>query len=209
MPGDAGIPIANQLASFSSEFMMILCGLYLEKYLLVITGYISFYGLIPVSCLFGIIYLWNDKGQLKDIAIKLSVFALLLLLPIPVSVQISKTIDEVYHFSTNTLLNEVDEIVIEDTPDEIKDNTSWFDNIVDSVQGGINVVTNGVGEAVEQAKMLVSNFIEAIAVMIITSCIIPILVFIILLWGSRSILGIDYGNAEVNKLLKIKNRNKD
>ncbi len=209
LPGDAGIPIANQLASFSSEFMMILCGLYLEKYLLVITGYISFYGLIPVSCLFGIIYLWNDKGQLKDIAIKLSVFALLLLLTIPVSVQISKTIDEVYHFSTNTLLNEVDEIVIEDTPDEIKDNTSWFDNIVDSVQGGINVVTNGVGEAVEQAKMLVSNFIEAIAVMIITSCIIPILVFIILLWGSRSILGIDYGNAEVNKLLKIKNRNKD
>lgn len=128
---------------------------------------------------------------------------------IPVSVQISKTIDEVYHFSTNTLLNEVDEIVIEDTPDENKDNDNWFDSIVDSVQGGINVVTNGVGDAVEQAKMLVSNFIEAIAVMIITSCIIPILVFMILLWGSRSILGIDYNNPDVNKLITFKSRNKE
>ncbi|MCI5773991.1 MAG: hypothetical protein MR210_05450 [Erysipelotrichaceae bacterium] len=208
LPGDAGIPIANQLASFSSEFMLILCGLYLEKYLLIITGYIAFYGLIPAGCLFGIIYQYNAKAQYKQIAMKLCAFAVLLLLTIPVSIQISKAIDEVYHFSTIEIVDQANEITTTPLPEENKEN-DWFGGFVDSVQNGISSITSNVSDAVEEGKMLVSNFIEAIAVMIITSCVIPILVFMILLWGSRSILGIDYNNPDVNKLITFKSRNKE
>lgn len=49
-------------------------------------------------------------------------------------------------------------------------------------------MTMELSDAVEEGKMLVSNMIEAIAIMIITSCVIPIVVFMILLWKSKSVL---------------------
>ena len=38
IPGDTGTPIAEKLADLSSYFLTVLCALFLEKYLLTITG---------------------------------------------------------------------------------------------------------------------------------------------------------------------------
>ncbi len=205
IPGDAGLPVANQLASFSSEFMLIMCGLYLEKYLLIMTGYIAFYGLIPLSCFFGILNVFKHKDQYKQITIKLIVFAALILLTIPVSIQISKAIDDIYQYSTENVVEQANDIKVEDVPQQEKAQ-NWLEGLIDSVQEGIDSVTMGLSDAVEEGKMLVSNMIEAIAIMIITSCVIPIVVFMILLWGSKSIMGINYEVVDLNKLLNIKSK---
>ena len=42
IPGDAATPIAEQLADLSSHFLVVLCAIYLEKYLLTITGFLAF-----------------------------------------------------------------------------------------------------------------------------------------------------------------------
>ena len=42
IPGDVGTPIANKLADLSSYFLIVLCAIYLEKYLVTITGYAAF-----------------------------------------------------------------------------------------------------------------------------------------------------------------------
>ena len=186
IPGDAGLPVANQLASFSSEFMLIMCGLYLEKYLLIMTGYIAFYGLIPLSCFFGILNVFKHKDQYKRI-------------------QISKAIDDIYQYSTENVVEQANDIKVEDVPQQEKAQ-NWLEGLIDSVQEGIDSVSMGLSDAVEEGKMLVSNMIEAIAIMIITSCVIPIVVFMILLWGSKSIMGINYEVVDLNKLLNIKNK---
>ena len=49
IPGDAATPIAEKLADLSSYFLIVLCAIYLEKYLLTITGFVAFKILIPVS----------------------------------------------------------------------------------------------------------------------------------------------------------------
>ena len=42
IPGDVGTPIANKLADLSSYFLIVLSAIYLEKYLVTITGYAAF-----------------------------------------------------------------------------------------------------------------------------------------------------------------------
>ena len=37
IPGDVGTPVADQMMDFSFHFLIILCGVYLEKYLLILS----------------------------------------------------------------------------------------------------------------------------------------------------------------------------
>ena len=42
LPGDTATPIAEKLADLSGYFLIVLCAIFLEKYLLTITSYVSF-----------------------------------------------------------------------------------------------------------------------------------------------------------------------
>lgn len=73
LPDDMGSSIADKLADFSTYFLVILAVIYLEKFLLTTLGALSFYFLIPASCLmFGIsIFRKQDslsKGNLQKMA---------------------------------------------------------------------------------------------------------------------------------------------
>ena len=49
----------------------------------------------------------------------------------------------------------------------------------------------GVSDATAKIQNVLNNFIEALAVMIVTSCLIPILVMIFFVWIIKSMLGMD------------------
>lgn len=49
IPDDAGTPIAEKLMDLSTNFMIVLAVIYLEKYLLTIFGLVAFGGIIPVA----------------------------------------------------------------------------------------------------------------------------------------------------------------
>ena len=50
IPGDATTPIANKLTDLTSYFLIILVVIFLEKYLVTLTGYATFSILIPAAC---------------------------------------------------------------------------------------------------------------------------------------------------------------
>ena len=50
LPGDVGTPIAQELADMSKYFLIVLCAIYLEKFLLTITGFVAFKYIIPIAC---------------------------------------------------------------------------------------------------------------------------------------------------------------
>ena len=66
-PDDIGTPLADKLADLSSNFLLILCVIILEKYFLTITGTVIFAVLIPIACLLGIIYLLTKWEKLKKL----------------------------------------------------------------------------------------------------------------------------------------------
>ena len=51
LPGDAATPIADKLADLSGYFLIVLCAIFLEKYLLTITAGAAFRVLLPLACL--------------------------------------------------------------------------------------------------------------------------------------------------------------
>lgn len=196
LPGDAATPIATKLVDLSTYFLIILSAIYLEKYLLTILSFASFKILIPIACILLIAYVLWKFEILKNLAIKFFVFGLAIFLIIPSSVEVSKMIEHTYESSSQIHVEEIKPN--EETNDETKDDKNWFESLISSAEDSIEDITNGISDTVTQAKEILNNLIEALAVMIVTSCIIPILVFIFFGWIVKLIFNINF-NFDVKR----------
>lgn len=211
LPNDLGTPIANQLADLSGYLLIILTVIYLEKYLLTVIGFSVFKVIIPATCVLIALHQFKpDNFSLKKAAMKIGIFGIALMLLIPTSVTISHMIDETYEQSINQALNNTNQIIeVEEEPkqQEEKQELKWYEKIYNAFSNAVEdvkeTVTSSTSGAIEKAKNMLSNFIEATAVMIVTSCVIPIITVLVFLWLTKIILGI-----EINKpnLIEMKNK---
>ena len=96
IPGDAGTPIADKLADLSSYFLIVVCAIYLEKYLVTITGLAAFKLLIPIGCILLSLCFGFKKDLGRTIACKLVLFGLAIYLVVPASVRVADLIDATY-----------------------------------------------------------------------------------------------------------------
>lgn len=96
LPGDTATPIAEKMADVSGYLLVVLCAIYLEKYLVTITGYVAFTYLIPIACGLWILNLIFANATVRKLAAKLAVFGLAISLVVPASVKISDLIGDTY-----------------------------------------------------------------------------------------------------------------
>lgn len=192
LPGDAGTPIAEKLVDLSSDFLIVLAAIYLEKYLLTIIGFASFKVLVPIGCaLFvGSLAVWNNpvgRASLGRLSAKLLLFALMVFLVVPASVWVAGKIEETYEASINETI-----ATAEQTTDAIEDSAGEGESTDSS--NPLSFLLNmpeELNQLTESARASLGNFIEALAVMIVTSCLIPVLVLLFFLWLARLILGVN------------------
>lgn len=185
IPDDTATPISEKLADFSEYFLVILCVLYMEKYLLTIIGAGVFRILIPIACaLLGVSLFWNPK-TLRHLAAKLAFIGLALVIVIPASVRTSDMIYGVYRSS-------IDETI--ESAQELSEETLSLTD-AESDKGLLEKILEGLSETLDsllnKAAKILNRFIESIAVMIVTSCLIPLLVLLFFLWVVKAITGID------------------
>lgn len=190
LPGDTATPIAEKLADLSGYFLIVLCAIFLEKYLLTITSYVSFTILIPAACALGIAALFSEKlrAALGKLAWHLLLFALAIAFAIPAGVKVSSMIEDTYRASIEeTIAN------AEQTTEDIQSATSGEtdEGEKSGLSGLFSKVTEGITAAVGQLKTVLNRFIEALAVMLVTSCLIPILVLLFFAWLVKLMLGIE------------------
>lgn len=207
IPGDVGTPIANKLADLSSYFLIVLCAIYLEKYLLTITGYAAFKILVPIACVFFSGYLLWRKEILRVVAQKFLLFGLAVYLVIPASVKVADMIETTYASSIESTIETAkqttDEIESEtgesgQVDDKSSNEKSQSDSDSDSKEnaggffsGLFNKVQEGVSTATANVENVLNNFIEALAILLVTSCLIPILVLIFFVWLVKMLLGLN------------------
>ena len=191
IPDDVGTPIAEKLMDLSGDFLVVLTAIYLEKYLLTIFGMAAFNILIPLACLcFIIAVAIRDNPIMKKGAAKLSaklaLFGLAIFIVVPVSVMTSNMIEATYSTSVDNIVAMADETVeqAEEISGEVEGQDEGIFSILKPIQDKVTQVT-------EQAQATVNGFIEALAVMIVTSCIIPVLVLVFFLWLVKLILGVN------------------
>ena len=191
IPDDVGTPIADKLMDLCSSFTIVLVALYLEKYLLSIFGFTTFTVLIPAACILfaGSLLLYRGRAgaMCAHVARKLVALGVVLMLAIPVSVFVTHMIDTTYESSLG--LAEVSDAVEGETSGEDADEGEG--NLLDFLAGIPEAVVNGLTTVSDELLNKVNELIEWFAVMVVTSCVIPILVLVFFLWMANLILGIN------------------
>mgnify|MGYP000554682817 CR=1 FL=1 len=185
LPGDTATPIAEKMADVSGYLLVVLCAIYLEKYLLTITGFLAFKILIPVACLAYILNVLFDWRGLRLLAGKLAAFGLLIVLVIPVSLQLSNMIEDTYQASIDATIQSAQDAAeeIEDSAAEGRDEKGFWAGLLDGI-------THAASGAADKVGRMANDFLEALAVMLVTSCIIPILVLLSFVWLAKTLLSI-------------------
>ena len=182
LPDDVCSPISQEISEFTTYFLLILSVIYLEKYLLTIMGAAACYILIPLGCGALLVDLFFPNGFLKSIGPKLLAFAAALILVVPTSVWVSDQINAIYSHSIELTVQSAsavsENLIGEEPSGEGEENTS----VIDEAKALLGDLSGSVARVVEQFKNLLNRFIEAIAVMIVTTCLIPVLVILFFAW---------------------------
>jgi hypothetical protein len=174
----------------------VICALYLEKYLLTITGFTAFTLLIPVACAVLIAAVLSEKKSLYELSAKIALFGLMIFLLVPASVKVSNMIETTYRESIDaTIANaqqtteEIEEAAgAEGQEASGNENANWWEKFTQGVTDTISVKT-------EEFRDMLNSMMEAFAVMLVTSCVIPILVLVFFAWLVKTILSVNLGAA--------------
>ena len=183
IPGDAGTPIAEKLADFSEYGILILCVLYAEKYLLSILGSGVFKFIIPIACMLYPLGFFRDLEGIKPILKKIAIVSLALYFVIPLSVHISDRIYETYQASIDNTISAAEDLA----EDAVIAGSSAEDQ--NAIQRIWSALSDSASSLAERGAEILNRFIESRAVMIVTSCVIPILVLLFSLWIINQVFG--------------------
>ena len=211
LPGDTGTPVAEQLAQLSGNLGIVLAVLYLEKYLLTILWSVGLGILIPFSLILfavslGIHGRWSTSAVLRRVATRVLVVAMIGMALVPASVWVSQKVDETYRVSIEQAEQKAaDAAEKTDTTEKSTDassktskkksETTESKNVLEQLTDGasslVTSVTSGAKQMTDEIVQQVTDLIEGVIVMIVTSCVIPLLVLMAFLWLGHVLLGID------------------
>lgn len=199
LPGDAATPVADKMADLSTYMLIVLCAIYLEKYLVTVMGMVTFRYIIPFAMvIMGVSLFWRRR-MCRLLSLRVLLFGLALYFVIPISVRITDIIETTYNSSVQSAVEAANELSREAKAQEeeakrleeerkkeeeaqkgllerIKDIPSAFSESASDVVASVTQVSE---EKIKELEVMLNNFLESIAVMIITSCVIPILVLLV------------------------------
>ena len=166
LPGDMCTPLSEQLAELAKYFLIILSALYLEKFMIGIAGYITFSIFIPLALLIFCGVIIFGKNNWINVAIKIALTGFVIFAIVPASVKLTDMVYQTQAERVNAAVEEYNNLDIEE-------------NEGGGILGELASISNST---IEKVTTFISDLMESLAVMIVTACIIPILVLVVLIW---------------------------
>lgn len=202
LPGDTGTPVAEQLAQLSGNLGIVLAVLYLEKYLFTILWSVGLGILIPFALVLFAISLgihgrWSTSTVIRRVATRVLVVAIIGMVLVPASVWVSQKVDETYRVSIEQAQQKAADAADSDSSKASKKKTesteskNVLEQLANGASGLVTSVTSGAKQITDEIVQQVTDLIEGVIVMIVTSCVIPLLVLAAFLWLGHVLLGID------------------
>ena len=207
IPTEAGAPIADKLMDLSTGFLIVLAALFLEKYLISIFSGVALGVVLPLSvvCIIGFVWAYGrarwSEAPLR-LGLKFAAIGAVLLLAIPTSSWVTNRIDDMYDTSLQQSVDSAEALAEGAAEAEVKGGKKGEGGILDFFQGAIDTVTGGIADAAGWAQEQLNQFIESLAVMLVTSCLIPLLVLLFYFWMAKILLGMDIDIPAVASSLK-------
>lgn len=197
LPDDTGSAVADKLMDVSVDLGIVLVVIYLEKYLLTIFGFLSFGVLMPIG-LAGLAAAVALLGRsaisrtFTHVAVRLLLLGAILVSVVPASVWVTDRIDETYETSVAAApIEQETQEQEQPQPDEGDGGILEFiTGIPEAVANLPQTVADGVTSVTQDILDQVNALVEAFAVMVVTSCAMPVLVLLLFLWVANMLLGI-------------------
>lgn len=171
LPDDTATTIAQELADLSLPLFLIVSFIYLEIFLVTTFGWATCTFLIPALCVLVILHIVSEQRIWHAVIRKLALLAVALLVIIPFSAQVTAHVQDTFKETIDQKYYAAEHVDDEDTADgeeETNAIVSFFSGLANNVSGMI-----------EAGKNKLSTMIDAIAVLIITSVIIPLLTLLL------------------------------
>ena len=127
--------------------------------------------MIPAACVFLCLAILTGRDNMKKTAVKIASVAVIIFSIVPASVLLSDMVYQTQADKINETIEEYNELEIEGDADS----------------GLFNEFTTITTETVERVTRFMDNTLESLAVMLVTSCLIPVLVFVFLIWLAKVI----------------------
>ncbi len=203
IPDDVGTPIADQLADLSGKLAVVLAIIYLEKFLLTTLGLVGLRIFVPIGICFAIGWLWTHRDWgprqvLLTWAFKLVVVGIALVTLVPVSAAITTAIDEQYKTSlvAEETAQEADEtsatVYEENANQDVEQDQNILEMLGSAITSGIDALASGAADAANAVGEQLNKLIDAVAVTIVTSCLVPLAVLLLYFWLIKLLTGADF-----------------
>ncbi len=180
IPGDTTSAIADAITDLTLFFVISLGAVFLEKYLITVTGMVVFRILFPLACVLAILFLWSRSASWGAWAGKLAGFAVVILLAVPLSTRMA---DQMLEINRATIDSTVRVSGTETDRDEDKGILSGIENVIEGVIGGVT-------DTLEGAKDQLRRFVSSVAVMLVATCVMPLLAVVLVYLAARFFFGL-------------------
>ncbi len=193
VPGDSTTPVANKLADVAGYMVIVYAALTMEKYMMTLTGALLFRLIIPILSLIALFIIWLKnaewRGRLSHVSAKILLVGVVLWALVPASMHVSIMVQDMYNVSAEAKLEQVEEEnkQLESEAKQSKASTDdedssflakWFEKAKEKV----NDAKTSVKQKAKEFEAVLDNLIEGVAVLIVTTCVIPLAVMVLMLW---------------------------
>ncbi|MET3645081.1 hypothetical protein [Streptococcus gallinaceus] len=183
LPNDIGSPVAENIADLTNYIVVIFGAIWLQKYLVGIAAQFFFKLCLPLSAILFAGNLYFPRDKVKELAIKLALFGFLTFALIPTSVSMSNHIEKTHEISVEQTVKQATK-ENKSLQKEAEKNEDWWSKAT-------SFVTDAYENTMDKVQVTMSNLLDAVAVLIVTTCVIPILVFVFFFWMLRMVFGLD------------------
>ena len=123
-------------------------------------------------------------------AAKIFVAALVLFAIVPISAHLSAVIDET-HDTAALISASVEQADVETEVAPEEDDRGFLEKLMNAPSDAASAVSEAATDAIDYAAGQFNGLLEAFAVMVVTTCVIPILVAFVALWAVGAIFKVD------------------
>ena len=216
IPGDSTTPVANKLADVAGYMVIVYAALTMEKYIMTLTGVLLFKLIIPALSLLTLFITWVIKdtewqARLKFILAKVLLVGIVLWALVPASMYVSTMVQDMYNVSAEAKMEQVEEEnkQLESEAEQSKENaddedSSFLANWFEKAKEKVNNAKTSAKQKAKEFEAVLDNLIEGVAVLIVTTCIIPLAVMVLMMWLVKLIIAPGTG-FKVPKLPKASN----
>lgn len=180
LPDDFATPLADSLADMNIYFIAILVVLFLEKILLQYGIKLAFMFLIPAACAVWLLFVATKKNILKGLAVRLCIFGLAVAFVVPCSTHITNIVASDLTAYVNETIEETEDGAgkLNEAMDGGAEDKTVFERLSDLFQTAIQ----DVSDLMLHFQNTIRRSMNSIAILILTSCLMPLLTFFILKW---------------------------